>query len=240
MSTQDKFCLKWDNFQENINNVFGSLRKNTDFSDVTLACEDGYQVEVHKVILAASSLFFRNILQRNKHEHPLIYMRGMKSEDLVAIMDFLYYGEANMVETNLGNFLNIADELNLLGLNKEVGKRGESINLQEKNTTIKHSHKQKNEKDKIPPKPYFHPSTGRLRSNVSKPYQTKPGKKVSLDDNVFILEDDEDKTDQPKCVDKEIQSIIQKHSRKMHQQIINRSKGTKSNISKSHSYEQKS
>ena len=150
MSIQDKFCLKWDNFQDNINNVFSSLRKNTYFSDVTLACEDGYQVEVHKVILAASSLFFRNILQRNQHEHPLIYMRGMKSEDLVAIIDFLYYGEANMVETNLGNFLNIADELNLLGLNKEGAERGESLKLPEKNTIQKPDTKKKILKMRFP------------------------------------------------------------------------------------------
>ena len=63
-----------------------------EFTDVTLACEDGKQVEAHKVILAASSPFFKDILKRNKHPHPLIYMRGLKSEDLLAIIDFLYFG----------------------------------------------------------------------------------------------------------------------------------------------------
>ena len=46
-------------------------------------------------------------------------MRGMKYDDLVAIVDFLYYGEANIYQENLDNFLNIAEELNLKGLNKE-------------------------------------------------------------------------------------------------------------------------
>ena len=70
----EKFCLKWTNFQENINSVFGELRNDQEFSDVTLACEDGTVVEVHKVILASSSPFFKEILQRSKHPHPLIYM----------------------------------------------------------------------------------------------------------------------------------------------------------------------
>ena len=51
-------CIQWSDFQENIKNAFGNLRKNNDFTDVTLVCEDGQQVKAHKVILAASSLFF--------------------------------------------------------------------------------------------------------------------------------------------------------------------------------------
>ena len=43
----------------------------------------------------------------------------MKSEDLVAIVDFLYYGEANIYHANLDNFLNIVEELQLKGLNIE-------------------------------------------------------------------------------------------------------------------------
>ena len=36
-------------------NAFGELREGKDFTDVTLACEDGQQVEAHKVILAVTS-----------------------------------------------------------------------------------------------------------------------------------------------------------------------------------------
>ena len=35
--------------------AFGSLRTDNDLSDVTLACEDGQQIEAHKVILSVSS-----------------------------------------------------------------------------------------------------------------------------------------------------------------------------------------
>ena len=128
MATSEKFCLKWNDFQNNVNTAFVDLRKDSDFTDVTLACKDGYQVEAHKVILSASSPFFQNLLKRNKHAHPLIYIRGVKSEDLLAIVDFLYYGEANIYQDNLDTFLNIAEELKLKGLNSEEvggGERGE-------------------------------------------------------------------------------------------------------------------
>ena len=112
----EKLCLKWNDFQENVNIAFANLRGNNDFSDVTLACEDGQQFEAHKVILAASSPFFQKLLERNKHTHPLIYMRGLKSENLNAILDFLYCGEANVFQENLDSFLAIAEELKLKGL----------------------------------------------------------------------------------------------------------------------------
>ena len=85
-------------------------------SDVTLVSEDGGQVEAHKVVLASSSPFFANLLKRNKHPHPLIFMRGVKEEVLVAIVDFLYNGEANVFQENLDSFLAVAEDLRLKGL----------------------------------------------------------------------------------------------------------------------------
>ena len=115
-TSPDKLCLNWKNFQQNISSAFRELRSDNDFSDVTLACEDGFQVSAHKVILASSSPFFMNILKMNKNPHPLIYMRGMKSEDLVAIVDFLYHGEAEIEQENLDAFLAVAEELKISGL----------------------------------------------------------------------------------------------------------------------------
>ena len=112
----EKLCLQWNDFQENVNNAFRHMRDSADFVDVTLACEDGQQIEVHKVILAASSPFFQKVLKKNTHGHPLIYMRGVKTEELTAIVDFLYLGEANVYEDNLESFLTIAEELQLKGL----------------------------------------------------------------------------------------------------------------------------
>ena len=115
MTSKEKVMLKWNAFQENFNVSVSSLRRSSEFSDVTLACEDGQHMEAHKLILA-SSPFFQNIFRKTKHAHPLIYMRGVKSEDLLAILDFLYYGEASIFQENLTSFLNIAEELNIKGL----------------------------------------------------------------------------------------------------------------------------
>ena len=56
------------------------------------------------------------LLGRNKHPHPLIYMRGVKYANLLAILEFLYRGEANLFQDDLDSFLAIAEELQLKGL----------------------------------------------------------------------------------------------------------------------------
>ena len=112
----ERLCLKWNDFEENVKSSFGSLRGDSNFNDVTLACEDGQQFEAHKVILASSSPFFQNILKGIKQAHPFLYLRGMKAEDVSAILDFLYFGEANVSQENLESFLAIAEELQLKGL----------------------------------------------------------------------------------------------------------------------------
>ena len=141
MSTTEKICLKWNDFQGNIASTFGFLRKDTEFADVTLACEDGQQVQAHKVILAASSPLFQNLLTRHKHTHPLIYMRAMKSEDLVKIVDFVYHGETNIYQKNLNAFLAIAEELKLKGLTGLKGNQKDILPSEKtyKNTDIKSS-----------------------------------------------------------------------------------------------------
>ena len=116
MASLDKLCLQWNDFKENITFSFKELKEDREFTDVTLACEDGQQVEAHKVVLASASPFFMELLKKHKHPHPLVYMRGLQSEDLLAVIDFLYCGEANIFQDNLDSFLALAQELRLKGL----------------------------------------------------------------------------------------------------------------------------
>ena len=115
-SQSDKFCLKWTEFQNNMISSYHELRQDPDFSDVTLVCEDDHSIEAHRIILMACSPFFSNVLKKTNHSHPMIYMRRIKSKDLVAILDFIYLGEANIFKEDLDGFLALAEELQLKGL----------------------------------------------------------------------------------------------------------------------------
>ena len=151
---EDKLCLKWNDFQENISTSFGRLRQDGNFSDVTLVCEDGEQIDSHKIILAAFSPFFEKLLERNDHPHPLIFMRGTKKDDLASVIDFLYCGEANILEKNLESFLAIAGDLKVKGLQREEKERAKQKEIQQdKKETEKQKEQEMGNLAKPNPKP---------------------------------------------------------------------------------------
>ena len=113
---KEKFCLKWNDFKENIGSSYRELRNKPDFSDVTLLCEDYQQIDAHRIILTSNSYFFNTVLSRTDQANPLIYMRGLKAKDLVAIVDFIYHGEVNIHHEDLDGFIVLAKEFKLKGL----------------------------------------------------------------------------------------------------------------------------
>ena len=121
MLSLDNLCLQWANFEIDMGVSLKELRKDTDFSDVTLVCEDGQQIEAHRFVLATGSIFFQNLLKTNsKHGHPLIYMRGLKYETLKAVVDFLYCGEVTVPHQSVESFLMVAEDLKLRGVSETV------------------------------------------------------------------------------------------------------------------------
>merc|ERR1719420_59080 len=114
----EKFCLRWNDFESSISSAFKDIRDEKDFFDVTLACDDE-QVQAHKLILSACSPFFRSVLRRNPHQHPLLYMKGVRYVDLESILNFMYHGEVNVAQDDLNSFLAVAEELKVKGLTQK-------------------------------------------------------------------------------------------------------------------------
>ena len=114
----EKFCLRWNDFETNISTAFRDLREDKDFFDVTLVC-DQEQIQAHKVILSACSPFFRKILHQNTHPHPLIYLRGVQFMDIQSVLNFMYHGEVNVAQEELNTFLSVAEDLKVKGLTQQ-------------------------------------------------------------------------------------------------------------------------
>jgi len=134
----EKFCLRWNDFESNISSAFRELRDDKDFFDVTLACDDE-QIQAHKVILSACSQFFRNILRSNPHQHPLLYLKGVRFTDMQAVLNFMYHGEVNVAQEELNSFLAVAEELRVKGLtqNQSGSSKKESFTLPKSPTLLK-------------------------------------------------------------------------------------------------------
>ena len=132
--SSEKFCLRWNDFESNISCAFRELREDKDFFDVTLACEEE-QMQAHKVILSACSPFFRAVLRKNPHSHPLLFLKGVKYKDMQAVLNFMYHGEVNVAQEDLNSFLSVAEELRVKGLTQgQSGKGGGS-----RETTIRNA-----------------------------------------------------------------------------------------------------
>ncbi|XP_046737040.1 protein abrupt-like isoform X1 [Diprion similis] len=111
----NQICLKWNSFLNNIATSFESLWEEEGLVDVTLA-SDGQCLTAHKVILSASSPFFKKVFQTNPCQHPVIILQDVHFRELEALLIFIYKGEVNIEQQNLPALLKAAETLKIRGL----------------------------------------------------------------------------------------------------------------------------
>jgi len=110
-----QYSLENINFTANLSSSLASLLSGSQLCDVTLVCDDG-QLSAHKVILAASSTFFSSVFLMYPHNHPLLYLRGVKTEQMQFLLQFLYGGATAMKKEEVPSFLSMASDLKIVGL----------------------------------------------------------------------------------------------------------------------------
>merc|ERR1719322_1528557 len=121
---ESKSAVSWESFDVCVSETFKNLIFDTDFTDVTLVCDDEKQIDAHKVILSNASEFFRRILVRNPHQKPLLYLKGMKYEDVRSIIEFTYLGQTELFHDRINRFIKTAAELEIKGVNVNIDMRG--------------------------------------------------------------------------------------------------------------------
>ncbi|XP_040573175.1 uncharacterized protein [Lepeophtheirus salmonis] len=115
MGTEQQFCLKWNNHRSTILSVFDTLLEEESLVDVTLTAE-GQFLRAHKVILSACSPYFRIMFRAANEKHPVIYMQNVDFENLKALVEYMYKGEANVPQHMLPSFIRTAESLQIRGL----------------------------------------------------------------------------------------------------------------------------
>ena len=125
--------LESTSFSCDLSLSLASLLASSSLCDVTLVCMDGHLL-AHKVILAATSSFFNSVFSLNQHNHPLIYLRGVKTDQMKAVLDFLYSGVVNVTEDGVEDFLEVANDLKIEGLMDLSSKIDESSCTRRTNT----------------------------------------------------------------------------------------------------------
>ncbi|XP_068085203.1 protein tramtrack, alpha isoform isoform X4 [Anabrus simplex] len=115
LGDMEQFSLRWNNFHSNLTSGFQSLLAEEDLVDVTLAAGGGV-VQAHKIILSICSPYFKQLFKVNPCKHPIVILKDVQHKDLVDILQFMYQGEVNVRQEDLGAFLKTAELLQIKGL----------------------------------------------------------------------------------------------------------------------------
>ncbi|CAH0395024.1 unnamed protein product [Bemisia tabaci] len=115
MNNDQHYCLRWNNFQTNVVSELESFWNDENFVDVTLSC-GAKQIKAHKLILSASSPYFKQIFQDNPCKHPIVMLQDVDPNILKLILEYVYTGAVNVSEKLMPSLLRTADMLHIRGL----------------------------------------------------------------------------------------------------------------------------
>lgn len=120
-------CLKWRDHRSTFLRMLSSVRKKGVFCDATLVCE-GKFYHVHQLVLSTCSEYFQQMFEvvgagssglagPSRAAGPLVVvLTGVSPRDLEALLEYMYAGEATILQGDLARFMKAAENLKVLGL----------------------------------------------------------------------------------------------------------------------------
>lgn len=117
MGTSDKkaFHLRWDNHMESMRTLFERSYYDQAFTDVTISCPDG-KLQAHKLILSACSPYFETVFKDNPCKHPVLIFREIKHHEMSTLLEYMYRGEVDVLDSELQPLIQVATDLQIRGL----------------------------------------------------------------------------------------------------------------------------
>ena len=106
--------------QSAIEAILRTLWDSKEFSDVTLVSDDQQWLKAHKIVLSASSSYFKDILSDNDEDETIIYLNGTQYQDMMVILQYIYCGEASGSYTNIKVLKDIAKNLGIYQLLESI------------------------------------------------------------------------------------------------------------------------
>jgi len=118
--------LKWNDFEDNLVKCFKDSR--SILNDVTIFCGSD-KVTANKFVLCASSEIFREILVDNEYsiqQNCTLLLWDVEITMMNLVLDFIYYGEVQVTEEKLNDFLFLAKRLRVKGLIAEESNQNQT------------------------------------------------------------------------------------------------------------------
>ncbi|XP_045132597.1 protein bric-a-brac 1-like [Portunus trituberculatus] len=112
----EEYQLRWEGHGSQLTNMVTSLEDNQASSDVTVVTK-GASIPSHRLVLAAASPFFCQILQDlPTTQHPVIVIKTADPRHLRYLVSFCYTGTVTLHSHDLQQVLQLAEDLEIRGL----------------------------------------------------------------------------------------------------------------------------
>ena len=118
---QEKYELLWHTYSDHLREMLHELQTSEELVDIRLVCDDKRILKAHKIVLSACSTFFKSIFNNHSLNSSVIYLRGIKHQEMQHILQYMYTGVATFHSEGLNEFLSVAKELDI----KEINKHGD-------------------------------------------------------------------------------------------------------------------
>jgi len=156
--SQEEFLLKWNDHHASFFTIVEDLCRTEQLCDVTLAC-GGQVFETHKLILSVCSPYFRTLLNSRPDKHPIVYLKDVNPKHLEQLLSYMYRGEINVLQDDLGPLIETARGLQIKGL-ADAGGSGSDGNSRKE---------QKSSHNGLPSHPHNQPKRSRTGTPTPAP-----------------------------------------------------------------------
>ena len=94
--SEELFTLSSYEFGNRCKETFSKLWLDKDFTDVTLATDDGCKIAVHRIVLASSSSLFKRLLSNSPHSQDIVVLQGISMKRLELVLEYVYQGQCDI------------------------------------------------------------------------------------------------------------------------------------------------
>ena len=146
MMSLELLNLNWHTYSDHLKEIMQNLMDTHMLSDVTLVCDDKIKSKAHKFVLSACSPVFQSIIDDlPQKENSSIYLKGILSQEMKSILQFMYLGQATFYQDRMNEFLEVAKTLEIKEIGKDVDYNADVE--QENDDLLQRTHKISNKKE---------------------------------------------------------------------------------------------
>lgn len=129
-----QYNLRWRNHRKNFFDELENLFKTDLLTDINLILEGGRVVPCHKMVLATTSLAFRDFLLKNPEALDMI-IPGVTYDQMRTLLEYMYSGQAQIMYSELSSLLKVAEQLKIKGPYDRFRERRLKLALEQRSGT---------------------------------------------------------------------------------------------------------